>query len=135
MNSIFLPFLLTSFYRYPLNVRFILHRCLNQGCHLALKKAKSAKFGLFWNNLPEIKWFGHLAIWPFFGLFWKLKKLVPFNACFEKIWAKPTIFSEILKFVSLVLANFLWKFSPYLAFFHIWGFGLFWNCLWPNLAF
>jgi len=26
-------------------------------------------FGLFWNCLPEIKWFGHLAI---FGLFWIL---------------------------------------------------------------
>jgi len=40
-----------------------------QGCHLAFLKAKSAKFGLFLNCLPEIKWFGHLAIfWPFFNV-------------------------------------------------------------------
>jgi len=41
----------------------------NQGCHLAFFKAKSAKFGLFWNCLPEIKRFGHLAVfWPFLNV-------------------------------------------------------------------
>ncbi len=41
----------------------------NQGCHLAFFKAKSAQFGLFWNCLPEIKRFGHLAIfWPFLNV-------------------------------------------------------------------
>ena len=33
----------------------------NQGCHVSFNKAKSAKFGLFWSCLPELKWFGHLA--------------------------------------------------------------------------
>ncbi len=37
-----------------------------QDCNLAFKKAKSAKFCLFWKCLQEIKWFGNLAI---FGLF------------------------------------------------------------------
>ena len=28
---------------------------LDEGCHLAFKEAKSAKFGLLWNCLPEIR--------------------------------------------------------------------------------
>ncbi len=103
-----------------------------QGCHLAFKKAKSALFGLFWNSFLEIKWFGHLAFsWPFFnleensiflGLFWiNFSKTYNILWCFKKIW--------------YILVNFLWKFGLYLAFFTIWEFGLFWNCLWSNLAF
>ncbi len=37
----------------------------------------------FWNYLPEIKWFGHLAN---FGLFWMLMKIVYFKAYFGQIW-------------------------------------------------
>ena len=76
-----------------------------------------------------------MAIWPFFGLFWKLKKIVYFKACFGQICAKLSLFYNIFKYVFLVLANFLQKFGLYLAFFHFFGFGLFWNRLWPNLAF
>ena len=76
-----------------------------QGCHLA-----------FFETVCQ-KWNGLAIFWPF----WKLRKIVPFNACFGKIWAKLTIFYKILKFFSLVLANFF----EYLAFFHFWGFGLF----------
>ena len=51
------------------------HPMPHQGCHLPFLKAKSAKFGLFWNYLSEIQWFGHLAIfetangqiWHFWG--------------------------------------------------------------------
>jgi hypothetical protein len=35
-----------------------------QDCHLALKKAKSALFGLFRNSFLEIKGFGQLATLP-----------------------------------------------------------------------
>ena len=35
--------------------------CWMQGSHLAFKKAKSAKFGLYRSCLPEIKWIGNLA--------------------------------------------------------------------------
>ncbi len=62
-----------------------------QGCHLALKKAKSALFGLFWNSFLEIRGFGHLAFsWPFFnleensiflGLFWQ-----NFNKTYNILW-------------------------------------------------
>ena len=84
-----------------------------------------------------------------FGHFLKLKKIVPFKACFGKIWAKLNIFGKIKKKLScfsklslniwplfgLYLA-FIWPlFGLYLAFFHFWGFGPFWNCLWPNIAF
>jgi hypothetical protein len=104
-----------------------------QGCHLAFKKAKSALFGLFWNSFLEIKWFGHLAFsWPFFnleensiflGLFW-----LNFNKIYNILW-------YFKKKIWYILVNFLLKFGLYLAFFTIWEFGLFWNCLWPNLAF
>ena len=95
---------------------------------MAFKKAKSAGFGLFWNCLPEIKCFGHLAIfWPF----WKLKKIVPFKAYFGKIWAKITILNEILNLDIVILTNFWRKFGLF-SFLRIWPF---WNCLWPNLAF
>ncbi len=79
-------------------------------------------FGLFWNSFIEMKWISHLALsWPFFkleensillGLFW-----LNFN--------KTYIISWYSKFVWNILENFLWKFShKYLAFFHIWEFGL-----------
>jgi len=54
-------------------------RGVSQGCNLAFLKAKSAQFGLFKNCLPEIKWFGHLAI------FLMLTKIVYFKPCFEQI--------------------------------------------------
>ena len=89
-------------------------------------------FGLFETVCQKLN---NLAIWPFFGLFWKLKKIVSFKACFERIWAKITIFYKIPQIVLVILPKFHQKFGLYLAFFHFWGFGLFWNCLWPNLAF
>ncbi len=74
-------------------------------------------FGLFEGQIiqiwPILKWFGHLTIfWPFFSIKENtIFKIVCFKACFDKIWAKLAIF------------------------FHFWVFGLFWNCLWPNLTF
>jgi len=44
-------------------------------------------------------------------------------------------FYEIHNFDLVILTIFWWKFGLYLTFFHFSGFGLFWNCLWPNLAF
>jgi len=67
---------------------------LAQGCHLAFLKLLAR----------------NKMIWPFFGLFQMLTKIVYFKDCFGQIWA-----------------NF--------KHFHFSGFGLFWNCLWPNLAF
>ncbi len=52
-----------------------------QGCQISFLKAKSGKFGLIWNCLPEIKWFGH------FLAFLNVDKKVYFKACFGQIWA------------------------------------------------
>ena len=87
---------------------------------MAFKKAKSTEFGLFWNCLPEIKWFGH-----FFGLFWKLNKIAPFKACFGKSKQKSPYFIKILKICLVILPKFHQQFCLSLAFLCFWGFGLF----------
>jgi len=84
------------------------------------------QFGLFWNSAPDWKWF---------GLLWMLKKKnIYFKACFGEIWAKLSILKLKLGILPLK-KNLRRKSGLYLALFHLWGFGLFWNCLWPNLAF
>ncbi len=83
----------------------------------------------FLNGLPERKLFGHLAI------FWILKKIVYFKACFWEIWAKLAIFYEIIPLNLVILTNLWRKFDLYLAFLSSLRIWPFWNCLWPNLAF
>jgi hypothetical protein len=98
---------------------------LNQGCHLAFKKAKSALFGLFWNSFLEIKWFGHLAFsWPFFNL----KENSFFLGLFWLNFNKNTTFYSISKFIWYIFVNFRLKFGLFLAFF--WPFSQY-----KNLAF
>ena len=58
-----------------------------------------------------------LGIWPFFGIVWKLKKIVP--SCYGKIWEKITKFYKILKIV--VLLKFHQKFGLF-SFLRIWPF-------------
>ncbi len=86
----------------------------------------------FWNRLPEIKWFGHFAI---FGLFWMINKIVNVKAWFGEIWAKLEVFDEILTLNLVISTNFWRKFRLYLDFYHFWGFDPFRNYFWPNLAF
>ncbi len=106
------------------------------GCHLAFSKGQIIQIRLFKKNFPEIKWFGHLAI---FGLFLMLKKILYFKACFGEIWENLTIFYDIITLTLVILTIFLKKNLLSLGFVgpfkNFYGFGLFWNCLWPNLAF
>ncbi len=102
---------------------------LQQGCHLAFKKAKSALFGLFCNSFLELKWFCHLPFsWPFFNIEEKSIFLGLFWLNFNKK-------CNILQYFKIYLIYFGKIYIENLAFFTIWEFGLFWNCLWPNLAF
>ncbi len=55
-------------------------------------------------------------IWPFFGLFWMLKKIVYFKACSGEIWSKCAIFYDIISLNLVILTNFWRKFGLYLAF-------------------
>ncbi len=64
------------------------------------------------------------------GLFWMLRKIVYFKACFKEIWAKLAIIDEILTFNLVILTNFLPKFDLYLAFF-----GLYFVFIWPFFIF
>ena len=76
-------------------------------------------------------------IWPFWqylALFWMLKKIVYFEACFGEIWAKLAIYYQIHTLNLVILTNFQWKFGLYLAFFIFENLAIL-NCLWPNLAF
>ena len=106
--------------------------CELYGAGLPFSLARSAKFGLFWNCLPEIKWFDHFAI---FLAFWMLKKIVNIKACFGNIWTKPKISYEILNFNLCILTNFwrkIWPlFSPF-SYLRIWSF---WNYKKTHLAF
>ncbi len=82
---------------------------------------------------PFLKWFARkndFAILPFFGSFWKLKKIVYFKAYLSKTC---NIY-EILTLKLVILTNFWRKFGLYLAFFHFWWFGLFettYGQIWP----
>jgi len=51
------------------------------GLPFALKKGQISQIWPFWNCLPEIKWFGHLAI---FLAFLKVEKIVSFRLVLEK---------------------------------------------------
>ena len=74
-----------------------------------------------WNFLKLFGRKNGLAIWQFLGLFWKLKKIVPCNACFGKMWAKVMIFYKILKSVLVILPKFHQKFGLF-YFVRVWPF-------------
>ena len=81
---------------------------------------KGLPFGLFWNCLPAIKWFGHLA--------------------FFESWRKCYLLRPVLEKSEQKLPNNL-KICPS-YFTKIWSFSIFVNltfsetaCLWPNLGF
>ncbi len=44
-------------------------------------------------------------------------------------------FYEIVNLNLVILTIFLQEIWPLFGLFHFWGFGLLWNCLWPNMAF
>ncbi len=69
--------------------------------------------------------------WPFFNL----EENNIFLGLFWLNSTKHPTFYDISKFIWYILVHFLGKFGLYLAFFTIWEFGLFLNCLRPNLAF
>jgi len=83
------------------------------GLPFGLFKGQICQIWPFWNCLPEIKWFGHLAIfWPFLtvdknSIFWALfwTNLIKFQT-----------FYEILHFNSAILTNFWMKFGLCLAY-------------------
>jgi len=74
---------------------------------------------LFWNDLQEIKRFGH------FLLFYDSWKKLFFEACFGEIWAKLTIYYEILSLNLIILTNFRKKFGLFWSFWPFFLFGLF----------
>ena len=82
--------------------------------------------------LKQFAW--NKMAWPS-GPLLKLKKIVSFKVSFGKIWVKNTMLYKILKIFLAIIPKFHRKFGIIWLFFLFWGFGLFWNCLWPKLTF
>jgi hypothetical protein len=81
--------------------------------------------------LPEIKWFGHLAIFlPFLNVDKNSKFLGMFSTNLSKFQA----FYEILNFNLVILTNILKEIWRLFGLFHFSGFGLFetaYGQIWP----
>ena len=85
---------------------------------------------------PFLKLFAkNKMVWPCFGLFWMLKKIIHFGPVLEKSEKNSQYFTRFYNLFLRVLANFLWKIVLYLSLFVFWGFGLFLKLLIANLAF
>jgi len=101
------------------------------GCHLVLFKPCARN--------KMIRPFGHF--WAL--IFWLLKRVVNFNACFGEIWAKLAMFYEKHNLQHLWNSNFklfysiffLKKICPLFILFSFLRIWPFWNWLWANLAF
>ncbi len=113
-------FYFTMFLGVVLTLIVTFQRRLLQGCHLAFKKVKSAKLGLYlkkWNNLP---------ILPPLDLFWMLMKIVSFRGMFRKNMNKNyNMLRKYQECLYLFKKKFFEKNWPLFGIYHLWYLGLF----------